>query len=85
MKGRISNYRRGVHTEYTNQYVIEVDGVRDRQSAKGMVGKRVVFKTQTGKEIVGRISKAHGNSGAVLARFEKGLPGQAIGAEVEIS
>ena len=85
MKGRLSNYRRGVHTEYTNQYVVEVEGVRDRPSAGGIIGKRVVWKTQTGKEIVGKVSKAHGNSGAVLARFEKGLPGQAIGTEVDIS
>ncbi|MFA4983551.1 MAG: 50S ribosomal protein L35ae, partial [Candidatus Micrarchaeia archaeon] len=39
----------------------------------------------TGKEIIGKVSKAHGNSGAVLARFDKGLPGQAIGTEVEIA
>ncbi|MCX8196886.1 MAG: 50S ribosomal protein L35ae [Candidatus Micrarchaeota archaeon] len=85
MKGKILSYRRGVHTEYTNQYVLEIDGVTDRQAAEAMVGKKVIFKTQTGKEIVGKISKAHGNSGAVLARFNKGLPGQAIGAEVTIS
>ncbi len=85
MKGRLTNYRRGVHTEYTNQYIVEVDGVKDRSSAAGILGKRVVWKTTTGKEIVGKVSKAHGNSGAVLARFGKGLPGQAIGTEVEIS
>ena len=27
MKGRISNYRRGVHTEYTNQYVVETEAM----------------------------------------------------------
>ena len=85
MKGRLSNYRRGVHTEYTNQYIVEVDGVKDRDSAGGILGKRVVWKTASGKEIVGTVSKAHGNSGAVLVRFDKGLPGQAIGTEVEIS
>jgi len=85
MKGRLSNYRRGVHTEYTNQYVVEIDGVADRASANGVIGKRVVWKSITGKEIVGKISKAHGNSGAVLCRFDKGLPGQAIGTEVDIS
>ena len=85
MKGRISNYRMGVHTEYTNQYVVAVEGVHDRKSAEGIVGKRVVFKTSTGKEIVGKVSKAHGNSGAILARFDKGLPGQAVGTEVEIA
>ncbi len=85
MKGRLVNYRRGVHTEYTNQYVVKVDGVEDRASADGILGKRVVWKTATGKEIVGKVSKAHGNSGAILARFDKGLPGQAIGTEVEVS
>lgn len=85
MKGRISNYRRGVHTEYTNQYVVSVDGVSDRQSAQGIIGKRAVFKTSGGKEIVGKVSKAHGNSGAVLVRFDKGLPGQAVGTELEIN
>jgi large subunit ribosomal protein L35Ae len=84
MKGKLVNYRRGVHTEYTNQYVVIVDGVDDRTSAKGIIGKKVIWKTQTGKEIIGKVSKAHGNSGAVLVRFEKGLPGQAIGTEVEI-
>jgi large subunit ribosomal protein L35Ae len=85
MKGKISNYRRGVHTEYTNQYVVTVDGVKDRATAEGIIGKRVSFKTATGKEIVGKVSKAHGNSGAVLARFEKGLPGQAVGCDVEVA
>ncbi|MCX8198001.1 MAG: 50S ribosomal protein L35ae [Candidatus Micrarchaeota archaeon] len=85
MKGRLASYRRGVHTEYTNQYIVQVDGVKDRSSANGIIGKRVVWKTPTGKEIVGKVSKAHGNSGAVLVRFEKGLPGQAIGTEVEIA
>ena len=85
MKGRLSSYRRGVRTEYTNQYVVEVEGVGDRASAGGILGKRVVWKTPTGKEIVGRVSKAHGNSGAVLVRFGRGLPGQAMGTEVQIS
>lgn len=85
MKGRLVNYRRGVHTEYTNQYVVEVDGVKDRKSASGIVGKKAVWKTPSGKEIVGKVSKPHGNSGAVLVRFNKGLPGQAIGTEVEIA
>lgn len=85
MKGKISNYRIGVHTQRTNQYIVSVDGVKDKKSADGIVGKSVTFTTATGKKIVGSVSKAHGNSGAVLARFEKGLPGQALGADVEIA
>ena len=84
MKGKIINYRRGAHTEYTNQYIIEVEGIDSKEKASPLAGKRVVWKTATGKEIVGKISKAHGNKGAVLVRFNKGLPGQAVGTDVEI-
>ncbi len=84
MKGKLVNYRRGVHTEYTNQYVIEVEGVSDKAKAESLAGKKVTWTTSTGKPIVGKISHAHGNKGAVLARFEKGLPGQAIGTEIHV-
>ena len=42
-----------------------------------MVGKEVVWKSPSGKEIKGKVSDAHGNKGLVRAIFEKGLPGQA--------
>ena len=74
MKGHLTNYRRGVHTEYTNQYVIEVDGVKDRSSADGIVGKRVVWKTSTGKEIVGKtleVSMVYGTGGARIHDIER--------------
>ncbi len=84
MKGRIVNYRRGKNTEYTNQYVIELDEVKTRDDAYKWLGKKVVWRTPSGKTITGKITRVHGNKGAVVARFNKGLPGQAIGTEVEI-
>ncbi|MFA5382676.1 MAG: 50S ribosomal protein L35ae [Candidatus Micrarchaeia archaeon] len=84
MKGKIINYRRGRKTEYTNQYVIEVNGITSKEKASILCGKRISWKTTTGNEIVGKITKAHGNGGAVLARFNKGLPGQAVGTDVDI-
>ncbi len=84
MKGKIINYRRGAKTEYTNQYVVEINGIDSKEKASTLSGKRIAWKTPTGKEIVGKITKAHGNKGAVLARFNKGLPGQAVGTDVEI-
>jgi large subunit ribosomal protein L35Ae len=41
-------------------------------------------KVKDKKVITGKVSAAHGNSGAVRALFEKGLPGQAIGKHVRI-
>lgn len=84
MKGKIVNYRRGGHTEYTNQYIIEVEGVNSKEEAEKLRGKKVAWTTTSGKRIAGSVSHAHGNKGAVLARFNQGLPGQAIGTEVEV-
>ena len=53
--------------------------------AEKLIGKHAVFKTKTGNEIKGIITKAHGGNGAVLARFDHGgLPGQSLGKEITI-
>lgn len=67
--------------------MIEVEGTNKREDAKKFVGKKVVW-TSEGKnktKINGKIAAAHGNKGVMRAIFEKGLPGQAIGTEVEIN
>ncbi len=84
MKGLIVSFRRGRHTQTNNQMIIKVESVNDKEKAAGLVNKEVVFKTQTGKEIKGKITNVHGNSGAVRALFEKGMPGQALAKNVEI-
>ncbi len=84
LQGIIKNYRRGRHTMYPRQAIIEIAGVDNRAKAFSLVGKRVEYETPAGKIISGKIVDAHGNSGAVRAIFSKGLPGQAIGAKVKI-
>ncbi len=84
MEAIIENYRRGRHTEYTNQFIVVVDGCETAESADKLVGKQVVWKTPSGKEIKGKISGKHGNSGKVKVMMEKGLPGQAIGTTLQI-
>jgi len=42
-----------------------------------------IYRQRT-KKITGKISSAHGGNGVVRAIFEKGLPGQAIGTDVEV-
>jgi len=63
--------------------VIIVEGVNKKEDAQKIVGKKVVYNTGK-KNILGKISSAHGNKGAVRAIFEKGMPGQAIGKKVKI-
>ena len=88
MEGLIANYRRAKHTQTTNHAIIKVAGVKSKEQAKKLIGKAVVWKNPIGKkniEIKGSIAKEHGNSGAVRAIFERGIPGQAIGTKVTFS
>lgn len=89
VKGKLIQFRKGRHTVTERQYLLEISdsnsNLEDRESAEKYVGSEVQWKSPSGKIIKGQISSPHGNSGVVRARFEKGLPGQAIGTEVEIS
>ncbi len=58
--------------------------VDDRASASRLIGRRVVWRTPTGRKMYGRVLKPHGNRGEVKAYFRPGLPGQALGDYVEI-
>ncbi|HKL24557.1 MAG TPA: 50S ribosomal protein L35ae [Candidatus Nanoarchaeia archaeon] len=83
-KGKIVQFRRGRHTLKERQYLIEIEGVSDKEEAKKYIGKEISWKSPTGKEIKGKVSNAHGNKGVVRSIFEKGLPGQAVTTEVNI-
>ena len=83
-KGKVVQFRRGRHVIHEKHFLIEVDGVSNREEAGKFVGKEVVWKSPAGKEIKGKVSSAHGNKGVIRAIFERGLPGQAITTEVDL-
>ncbi|AFL94314.1 50S ribosomal protein L35Ae [Thermococcus cleftensis] len=59
-------------------------GIDDRNAASRLIGRKVVWRTPTGRKMYGKILKPHGNRGEVKAYFKPGLPGQALGDYVEI-
>jgi large subunit ribosomal protein L35Ae len=61
-----------------------VEGIENRAKATTLSGKKVTWTSNANTKIIGKIMAAHGNSGAVRAKFLKGLPGQAIGQRVQI-
>ena len=67
-----------------NHMILKIEGYATRKKAESLVGKVVVWKSPAGKEIKGNVVIAHGNSGAVRAIFERGMPGQALGSEVDV-
>ena len=78
----IVNFRGGRHTQKNNQMVVSV--ADDKEKAKALVGKHVIWKSPAGKELKGKITQLHGSKGAVRVLFETGMPGQSVGTEVEI-
>ena len=85
MKGKIVSFRRGRHTQYTNQMIVAVDGNDKRESADNLKGKAVVWTSPAKKEIKGKVAGAHGNKGNVRVIFDTGMPGQCLNSSVNIS
>lgn len=78
MRLTVANYR-GYPKTRTNQMIIAVEG----GDASKLIGKKVHWTTKNGKKFAGSITHTHGKH-AVRARFNEGLPGQALGTEVEL-
>ena len=83
MQGTINNFRRSRKRTYKNHMIVIVENVNKKEDAQKLVGKKVVYNTGK-KDILGKVSGAHGNKGAVRVIFETGMPGQAIGKKVKI-
>ncbi|MDP2666105.1 MAG: 50S ribosomal protein L35ae [Candidatus Diapherotrites archaeon] len=85
MDGIIKNYRRGRDTQHPTQYIIVVEGLDKRAEAAKLAGKKVTWKSVGNTIISGKVMAPHGTIGAVRVKFERGLPGQAIGGKVSIA
>jgi large subunit ribosomal protein L35Ae len=84
MRATIIQFRRSRKTIKERHYLIDV-GKENREEAKKLIGQELSWKSPSGKIIKGKISSPHGNKGLVRAIFERGLPGQAITTDVELS
>ena len=78
------NFRSARHHQKGNQMIIKVEGYSDKEKAVELVGKEVKWVSPAGKELKGKVSAVHGNSGAVRAIFDTGMPGQSVGAKVKV-
>ena len=84
MQGTIVNFRLSRHVKSPNHMIVSVESITDKEKAKSLVGKTVVWKSPAGKEIKGKVASSHGNKGCIRVIFEKGMPGQSISSKVEI-
>uniref|UniRef100_A0A0B6Y079 Large ribosomal subunit protein eL33 n=1 Tax=Arion vulgaris TaxID=1028688 RepID=A0A0B6Y079_9EUPU len=96
-KGIFTGYKRGLRNSHENTTLIKIEGVSNKDEADFYVGKRVVYLykakkavARIGKEatkvrtVIGRVTRSHGNTGAIRARFNRTLPPQAMGSRVRV-
>lgn len=81
--GVITNYRRGPKSQRNQECLIKVLNVEPCDSSKFLSWK--VGWPLTESRLTGKILKTHGRTGALRVKFQRGLPGQALGTKVKIT
>ncbi|HDM89267.1 MAG TPA: 50S ribosomal protein L35ae [Candidatus Bathyarchaeota archaeon] len=81
--GVIVSYRRGPKTQKPKECLLMFQNVKSPSEASNLIGRKVAWPVKE-RKCIGKIVDVHGNKGLVRARFRKGIPGNAIGTEVEL-
>ncbi|CAG7929091.1 unnamed protein product [Penicillium olsonii] len=92
VKGRHLSYQRSKHALTPNTSLVKIEGVDDTKSANFYLGKKVAFVYRAKREvrgsnirvIWGKVTRPHGNSGVVRAKFRNNLPPKSLGATVRV-
>jgi len=81
--GTIINYRIGIGTQKPKECLIQFAHVNSASLACQLINRKVVWK-QGNIKLMGKIAGSHGKKGVVKVKFQKGVPGQALGTTVEL-
>jgi len=81
--GTIVNYRIGIGTQKPKECLIQFAHVNSASLAGQLIRRKVVWK-QGDNKFIGKIAGVHGKKGVVKVKFQKGVPGKALGTTVEL-
>jgi large subunit ribosomal protein L35Ae len=81
--GIIMNYRTGIATQNPKECLIRFPQINSLSMAGQLFNRNVVWK-QGGTKFIGKILGPHGKKGIVKVKFQKPVPGQALGTKVEL-
>uniref|UniRef100_A0A7C4JIQ4 Large ribosomal subunit protein eL33 n=1 Tax=Ignisphaera aggregans TaxID=334771 RepID=A0A7C4JIQ4_9CREN len=83
VKGVILGYRRGNAIQYNNQVFVKI--FVEPRVVSGFVGAKVLAVDAYGNTYKGRVIKVHGRKNSVvIAKFKPNIPGQLIGAYIDV-
>jgi ribosomal protein L35AE/L33A len=81
--GKIVNYRIGLRTQNPKECLIQFAHITSASRACQLISRKVIWEQGT-RKIIGKIAGSHGRNGVVKVKFQKAVPGQALGTTVEL-
>ncbi|KAF0907787.1 hypothetical protein E2562_020861 [Oryza meyeriana var. granulata] len=92
VRGTILRYKSRGIGRYENTSLVQIEGVNTKEVVAWYCGKRMayVYKAKTKSSgthyrcIWGKVTRPHGNSGVVRAKFKSNLPPASMGRKVRV-